>query len=151
MALVWKKCRGLRLLSIWPFFSRCFNAQLIAPTATLELRETSCHPDSNTPINKDMPPTIKSVAIIGAGASGAASASSLAAEGYFDVIKVFERREEPGGTWIYDAIPPDLKLVPGGLPHNIDPPLAIPEVLPTTTAPNTQERFTKTPIYDGLT
>lgn len=52
---------------------------------------------------------------------------------------------------IYDAIPPNLKLVPGGLPHDIDPPLIIPEVLPATTAPNTQERFTKTPIYDGLT
>ncbi|ERS99622.1 hypothetical protein HMPREF1624_02982 [Sporothrix schenckii ATCC 58251] len=98
-----------------------------------------------------MAPPIKSVAIIGAGASGAASASALAAEGYFDVIKVFERREEPGGTWIYDAVPPVLKLVPGGLPHDIDPPLAIPEVLPATLAPNSQERFTKTPIYDGLT
>ncbi|CAK7206823.1 hypothetical protein SEUCBS139899_009629 [Sporothrix eucalyptigena] len=96
-------------------------------------------------------PAIKSVAIIGAGASGAAAASAFAAEKYFDVIRVFERREEPGGTWIYDAVPPKFDLVPGGLPHDIDPPLVIPEVLPATTAPNTQERFSKTPIYDGLT
>ncbi|OAA56635.1 iron transport multicopper oxidase fet3 precursor [Niveomyces insectorum RCEF 264] len=96
-------------------------------------------------------PVIKSVAIIGAGAAGASAATALAAEKYFDVIKVFERREEPGGTWIYDPIPPELDLVPGALPPAIDPPLAIPDTLPVTTAPSTQERFIKTPIYDELT
>lgn len=42
---------------------------------------------------------IKSVAIIGAGASGAAAAAALKAEDIFDIIKIFERRETPGGTW----------------------------------------------------
>jgi uncharacterized NAD(P)/FAD-binding protein YdhS len=35
---------------------------------------------------------IKSVAIIGAGASGAITAASFAAEKYFEKITVFERR-----------------------------------------------------------
>ncbi|RBQ73703.1 hypothetical protein FVER14953_20430 [Fusarium verticillioides] len=42
---------------------------------------------------------IKSVAVIGAGAAGAISAAALKAENYFDRIRVFERRETPGGTW----------------------------------------------------
>ena len=31
--------------------------------------------------------------------TGAATAAALASEKYFDVIRVFERRETPGGTW----------------------------------------------------
>jgi cation diffusion facilitator CzcD-associated flavoprotein CzcO len=42
---------------------------------------------------------IESVAVIGAGASGAAAAAALKAEKYFKHIRVFERRESPGGTW----------------------------------------------------
>ncbi len=30
---------------------------------------------------------------------GAAAAAAFGAEEYFDVIKIFERRQEPGGTW----------------------------------------------------
>lgn len=30
---------------------------------------------------------------------GAISAAALKAENYFDRIRVFERRETPGGTW----------------------------------------------------
>ncbi|KAJ9607679.1 hypothetical protein H2200_007757 [Cladophialophora chaetospira] len=122
---------------------------------------------------------VKSVAIIGAGASGAAAAAALAAEDYFDRIRVFERRETPGGTWwvlarsqlppplrdlgthtysvsnvrIYDPDPgPGPKLTPGADPPETDPPLKIPDgPLPRTTAPSTQERFDRTPIYDTLT
>ncbi|EXJ76958.1 hypothetical protein A1O3_10115 [Capronia epimyces CBS 606.96] len=95
---------------------------------------------------------IKSVAIIGAGASGAAAAAAFGAEGYFDKIRVFERRETPGGTWIYDGDPrPALKIVPGALPPDIDRPLTIPDGLPKTTTPSSQERFERTPIYDELT
>jgi cation diffusion facilitator CzcD-associated flavoprotein CzcO len=60
---------------------------------------------------------IKSVAVIGGGASGeysevelqrtkslrrrpgAATAAALSAENYFERIQVFERRDTPGGTW----------------------------------------------------
>lgn len=44
---------------------------------------------------------IKSVAVVGAGAAGAITAVALKAENYFERIRVFERRETPGGTWYY--------------------------------------------------
>ncbi|KAH8881341.1 putative dimethylaniline monooxygenase [Thozetella sp. PMI_491] len=95
--------------------------------------------------------TIKSVAIIGAGASGAAAAAAFGGEEYFDVIKIFERRQEPGGTWLYDPVPTRFALHPGALPPQIDKPLNIPSKLPTTTAPSCQERYDKTPVYAELT
>ncbi|KAI2634750.1 putative dimethylaniline monooxygenase [Hypomontagnella submonticulosa] len=95
---------------------------------------------------------IKSVAVVGAGAAGAITAVALKAENYFERIRVFERRETPGGTWIFDSDPkPSLEVRPGRLPPDIDPPIDIPEALPKITAPNTQERFAKTPIYNSLT
>ncbi|EXM18622.1 hypothetical protein FoTM2_014067 [Fusarium oxysporum f. sp. vasinfectum] len=94
---------------------------------------------------------IKSVAVVGAGAAGAISAAALKAENYFDRIRVFERRETPGGTWIYDADPKVAPIQPGGFPADIDKPLAIPENLPTVTPPNQQERYAHTPIYQNLT
>lgn len=42
---------------------------------------------------------IKRVAVIGAGPSGAITVDALAKEKVFDVIRVFERREGPGGCW----------------------------------------------------
>ncbi|KKA23327.1 Dimethylaniline monooxygenase [Rasamsonia emersonii CBS 393.64] len=95
---------------------------------------------------------IKSVAIIGAGAAGAAAAAAFAAEKYFDRIRVFERRETPGGTWIFDPDPnPLIVPQPGKLPPEIDPPLEIPQNLPATTPPSSQERYDRTPIYAELT
>ncbi|KAI0848154.1 FAD/NAD(P)-binding domain-containing protein [Daldinia vernicosa] len=95
---------------------------------------------------------IKSVAVVGAGAGGAIAAAALKAENYFERIRVFERRETPGGTWIYDSDPkPALEVHPGKLPPDVDPPLEIPKELPQITQPNQQERFSKTPIYDSLT
>lgn len=41
----------------------------------------------------------KRVAVIGAGPSGAITVDALVKERVFDVIKVFERREGPGGCW----------------------------------------------------
>ncbi|KIL87923.1 hypothetical protein FAVG1_08804 [Fusarium avenaceum] len=95
---------------------------------------------------------VKSVAIIGAGASGTAAAVAFKSEDYFDTIKVFERREAPGGTWLYDDNPHAPLLVePGALPPSFDRPLEIPEELPQTLAHNQQERFESTPIYESLT
>ncbi|TVY73504.1 Thiol-specific monooxygenase, partial [Lachnellula suecica] len=95
---------------------------------------------------------IKSVAIIGAGAAGAVTAAAFQAENYFERIRVFERRETPGGTWIHDPDPgQSLTLKPGGLPADIDPPLEVPDQLPNVTTPNKQERFLRTPIYNSLT
>lgn len=42
---------------------------------------------------------VKRVAVIGAGPAGAITIDALAREQAFDVIRVFERREAPGGCW----------------------------------------------------
>lgn len=48
---------------------------------------------------------IKRVAVIGLGPAGAISIDALAQEKSFDVIRVFERREGPGGCWsVYRSI-----------------------------------------------
>ncbi|XXH05737.1 hypothetical protein Hte_012173 [Hypoxylon texense] len=95
---------------------------------------------------------VRSVAVVGAGAAGAITAAALKAENYFERIQVFERREAAGGTWIFDPDPkPSLAIRPGRLPPDVDPPLEIPKELPQVTAPNQQERFSKTPIYNSLT
>lgn len=53
---------------------------------------------------------------------------------------------------IYDpAVQPNVLVRPGALPAEVDPPLEIPQSLPTVTRPNQQERFSTTPIYDSLT
>jgi cation diffusion facilitator CzcD-associated flavoprotein CzcO len=44
-------------------------------------------------------PAVKRVAVIGAGPSGAIAVDALAQEQAFDLIRVFERREGPGGCW----------------------------------------------------
>lgn len=44
-----------------------------------------------------------------------------------------------------------LAIHPGGLPADVDPALDIPNELPKVKAPNKQERFTRTPIYNSLT
>jgi hypothetical protein len=83
---------------------------------------------------------------------GAAAAAALAAEKCFSRIQVFERRETPGGTWIYDSDPGSLlRPAPGHLPPDVDPPVDIPPNLPTTTVPILEERFDQTPIYSELT
>jgi cation diffusion facilitator CzcD-associated flavoprotein CzcO len=41
----------------------------------------------------------KSVAVIGCGPAGAITVDALVREGVFDKIRVFERREKPGGCW----------------------------------------------------
>jgi cation diffusion facilitator CzcD-associated flavoprotein CzcO len=47
-----------------------------------------------------MSPTCnKRVAIIGAGPAGAIAIDTFAQEQAFDIIRVFERREAPGGCW----------------------------------------------------
>lgn len=42
---------------------------------------------------------VKRVAVIGAGPAGAITIDALAKERTFDIIRVFERREAPGGCW----------------------------------------------------
>ncbi|KXJ94545.1 hypothetical protein Micbo1qcDRAFT_232013 [Microdochium bolleyi] len=43
------------------------------------------------------------IAVVGAGPSGAITVDALVREACFDVIRVFERREGPGGCWLDDT------------------------------------------------
>jgi len=42
---------------------------------------------------------VKRVTVIGAGPAGAIAVDALAQEKAFGIIRVFERREAPGGCW----------------------------------------------------
>jgi cation diffusion facilitator CzcD-associated flavoprotein CzcO len=53
--------------------------------------------------NLTIMPSIKTVAIIGAGPAGAIAVDALAQEQEFEIIRVFERREKAGGCW-YDEL-----------------------------------------------
>jgi cation diffusion facilitator CzcD-associated flavoprotein CzcO len=48
---------------------------------------------------------VKRVAVIGAGPAGAIAIDALAQEKAFDLIRVFERREGPGGCWYAPLAP----------------------------------------------
>lgn len=50
-------------------------------------------------ILKMAPGSIRRVAVIGAGPSGAIAVDALAREEAFDQIRVFDRQEGPGGCW----------------------------------------------------
>lgn len=99
---------------------------------------------------------VKSVAIIGGGASGAIALDSLVKEGHFDLIVLFERRDVLGGVWCLDN-PGNLPEVAqvGGTPEQADPPLENPfrnsEAKGTILAPKTnQYRYMETPSYPNL-
>lgn len=83
--------------------------------------------------------------------TGVIAATALKAEDVFKTIRVFERREAPGGTWIYDPDPGDMPIHPGKLPPEIDRPLDVPDNLPAVAPPSPQYRYDKTPIYAELT
>ena len=44
-------------------------------------------------------PTIKRIAIVGAGPSGLTALKTFIQEGAFDEVRAFERRDEVGGVW----------------------------------------------------
>ena len=92
---------------------------------------------------------IKRVAVIGAGPSGAITLDALMRERSFDVVRVFERRERPGGVWLFDP-EPTTSLPIGIHTKHIDRPVQIPNKLPCYTPKNTQERFAHTATYGHL-
>ncbi|KAJ5885239.1 hypothetical protein N7495_009749 [Penicillium taxi] len=94
---------------------------------------------------------VKSVAVIGAGPSGAIAVNALAQEKTFDVIRVFERQEKAGGCWVSrDDEPPRKFDFEALAARTADSPLEIPAQLPCRTPAISQDRFTDSPIYPGL-
>ncbi|KAL4907976.1 hypothetical protein BDW74DRAFT_114301 [Aspergillus multicolor] len=77
-----------------------------------------------------MAPRYPTVAIIGSGPAGISALKALHDEKAFDNIRVFERRDSPGGTWNYDAVP---QRFPGTYPSADD--LVQPSTFPQTTSP----------------
>jgi len=57
--------------------------------------------------NVSAAPKPKKVAIVGAGASGMICARECLKEGHR--VKVFEKSEVTGGTWVVDAVPPEIQ------------------------------------------
>ncbi|CAG8977363.1 hypothetical protein HYALB_00009064 [Hymenoscyphus albidus] len=95
---------------------------------------------------------IKSIAIIGCGPAGLISIDALAQEQVFDTIRVFERRERPGGCWIDDPEGhiqqlPDLDRIAA---RNPEEQIQIPDVLPIVKERSDLYRFDETSIYPTL-
>ncbi|KAF2654459.1 FAD/NAD(P)-binding domain-containing protein [Lophiostoma macrostomum CBS 122681] len=93
----------------------------------------------------------KRVAVIGLGPSGAITIDALAREKTFDVIRVFERREAPGGCWLEDKVPPPhLTNLSSLASRTGDQPLKIPSTLPTRTPKSDQPRYAESSVYPYL-
>ncbi|KAH7378866.1 hypothetical protein BKA64DRAFT_539377, partial [Cadophora sp. MPI-SDFR-AT-0126] len=93
---------------------------------------------------------LKKVAIIGAGVSGIETASAFKRVGGFD-IHIFERRDTPGGVWVYDETSTTVPLFPGSAPEVVNPPLKRPDgPFPVTVPRNQQRRYTSSPLYENL-
>ncbi|CAO3582273.1 unnamed protein product [Absidia cylindrospora] len=93
-------------------------------------------------------PTIRRVAVIGAGPGGLAAAKQLQEEGVFDKISVFERNDQIGGTWIYSSEQNTNPPIPSVNALQVDPPLS----LQHSQSDNSIPAFNKlrSAIYDGL-
>lgn len=98
---------------------------------------------------------VKSVAIIGGGASGAIALESLLGESQFDKIVIFERRSKLGGIWSVDADYGEIIVTPGLNQSDLDPPIEVPSQILKQEKVHTkrvkQERYEKAPaLYDYL-
>ncbi|KAK3317088.1 hypothetical protein B0H66DRAFT_478961 [Apodospora peruviana] len=94
---------------------------------------------------------VKRVAVIGAGPSGAITLDALARENAFDIIRVFERREGPGGCWIGDKTrPPTISDIGSLADRTADPPLPVPDKIPAQTPKSDRPRFTESSVYPYL-
>ncbi|KAJ4295588.1 hypothetical protein N0V90_007601 [Kalmusia sp. IMI 367209] len=96
---------------------------------------------------------IRRVAVIGLGPGGAIAIDALAREKAFDVIRVFERREAPGGCWLEDPYPPpnlDPSAFDALATRKADLPLEIPRSLPAKKAKSPQPRYAESSVYPYL-
>ncbi|KAH8669143.1 hypothetical protein BX600DRAFT_497083 [Xylariales sp. PMI_506] len=94
---------------------------------------------------------VRRVAVIGAGPAGAITIDALAQEQAFEVIRVFERRDGPGGCWLDDAQkPPTLTNFASLANRTADAPVTIPNRLPARTQKSDQPRFSESSVYPSM-
>ena len=91
-----------------------------------------------------MTPKYSSVAVIGAGPSGISAIKALTDEKVFDRIRLFERRERVGGTWLYDEDPEPFSPTPNQPQY--DPP----SQLPASAPPQPENLTSRTGLYSSL-
>ncbi|KAL0934461.1 dimethylaniline monooxygenase [Colletotrichum truncatum] len=97
---------------------------------------------------------VKRVAVIGAGPAGAITIDALAQEKTFDVIRVFERREAPGGCWLGETKPPpilqpdELGLLASRAADGPHP--SIPSKLPAQLPKSSTPRYAESTVYPYL-
>ncbi|KAH3679490.1 hypothetical protein WICMUC_000935 [Wickerhamomyces mucosus] len=112
---------------------------------------TQDHPNSQS---GSVPRKVRSVAIIGGGASGAIALDSLKKIDQFDEIVLYERRNVPGGVWYLDNKPNKLDVPPGLTQEYLDPKLKIPEfkegIAELKLPRSNQERYIHTASYENL-
>ncbi|KIH88119.1 hypothetical protein SPBR_06553 [Sporothrix brasiliensis 5110] len=124
------------------------------------------HPQASEPPRPPQP-RCRRVAVIGAGPAGAIATDALVKEQAFDVVRVFERKTQLGGTWVYDpaslATPrPAIPSVRALLNGTADRPVDVPTALSLTAAGSPVEtehsdavnapsrRYAETGVHDGL-
>lgn len=96
---------------------------------------------------------VKRVAVIGLGPAGAITIDALAQEEAFDTIRVFERREAPGGCWITDSeLPPHLdpSEFAALASRKGDRTVQTPATLPAKTPKSKQPRYAESSVYPYL-
>lgn len=95
--------------------------------------------------------TIKSVAIIGGGPSGLITLDALISEQKFDLIRLFERRSEAGGSFSYQANPPEkLKNIKALSERKAFQHEPVPSELPAYVPKSATQRFMDTATYSYL-
>lgn len=95
--------------------------------------------------------TIKSIAIIGGGPSGLITLDALIREKKFDNIRLFERRDQAGGCWVFDDKPPEkLPEIQKLSNRTADEPAPIPGTLPRYAPKTSKQRFLDTATYSYL-
>lgn len=91
-----------------------------------------------------MSPRYRSVAVIGAGPSGISAIKALSEENAFEKIRLFDRRERVGGTWLYDEDPEPFSPSPD------QPQYEPPTQLPSSAPPLPENLTARTGLYPAL-
>ncbi|KAF1952024.1 dimethylaniline monooxygenase [Byssothecium circinans] len=91
-----------------------------------------------------MAPRYSSVAVIGGGPSGISAIKALSEENIFTKIRLFERREKIGGTWIFDKQPEPFSTL------SSQPLPAPPSAFPKFTTPEPENVTARTGLYEAL-